>query len=323
MGMDAVYASVDLGGTKIACAFADASGKVIAESTVPTSSYEGPRAVVDRMAGLINALRDETGQQPQGVGIGVPGLADLPNGIVRFLPNLPGKWPDIPVREWLSPQVGAPVWLLNDVRIATLGELTFGQGKDAATMVFFAVGTGIGGGVAINGRLHLSTLGAAGEFGHLVVQPNGPLCGCGAHGCMEALASGPAITAQGVRLLLIGNAPRLQEITGGDLNKVNPGTMWQAAEAGDAPIRDAIVRAATFLGIGVSQVAHTVQPDLVVIGGGVANIGSIIIDTVRRVLDEQIFMFPSETVVVKPSALGDRAGMYGGIALAMKQGDVA
>ncbi|MEN6480392.1 MAG: ROK family protein [Anaerolineales bacterium] len=318
-----VYASVDLGGTKIACAFADETGQVLAENRVPTEAHEGPRAVVDRMATLINGLSATTGIRPQGVGIGVPGLADLPNGIVRFLPNLPGKWPNIPVRDWLSPQVGCPVSLLNDVRMATLGELVFGHGRTATTMAFFAVGTGIGGGAVVNKRLHLGSMGAAGEFGHLVVLPNGPLCGCGAHGCMEALASGPAISAEGMRLMLIGNAPNLYRIVDGDLNRVNPGTMLEAALAGDAPVRDAIERAAYYLGLGISQVAHTLHPDLVVIGGGVANIGDILFNKVRTTLDEQIHMFPPESVALKPSLLGDRAGMLGGIALAMKQGDVA
>lgn len=318
-----VYASVDLGGTKIACAFADAEGAVIAENRVPTEAHEGPRGVVDRMAALINDLSASTGIKPEGVGIGVPGLADLANGIVRFLPNLPGKWPNVPVRDWLAPQVGCPVYLLNDVRTATLGELVFGHGRTATTMAFFAVGTGIGGGAVINKRLHLGSMGAAGEFGHLVVLPNGPLCGCGAHGCMEALASGPAMSAEGMRLMLIGNAPNLHRIVDGDLNRVNPGTMLQAALEGDAPVRDAIERAAYYLGLGISQVAHTLHPDLVVIGGGVANIGDILFNKVRATLDEQINMFPPESVALKPSLLGDRAGMLGGIALALKQGDVA
>jgi len=140
---------------------------------------------------------------------------------------------------------------------------------------------------------------------------------------MEAVASGPAISAEGMRLMLIGNAPNLHRIVDGDLNRVNPGTMLQAAEAGDTPIRDAIERAAYYLGLGISQVAHVLHPDLVVIGGGVANIGDILFDKVRQTLREQINMFPVDSVAVKPSLLGDRAGMLGGIALAMKHGEVA
>ena len=315
-----IYASVDLGGTKIACAFAGSDGIILGEETVPTDAHEGPEAVLKRMADLTAALAEQVGQGPAALGMGVPGLIDLKQGVTKFLPNLPGQWRDVPVRDILSPQVGCPVYLLNDVRTATLGELTFGHGRTAETMVFFALGTGIGGGVAVDGKLRLGPLGAAGELGHHTVLPHGPLCGCGNHGCVEAVASGPAITAEGVRLMLIGQAPRLHEIVQGDFSKVSPRTMADAAQEGDTAIREAIVRAAEYLGIAVSNVVVTLHPDLIVLGGGVAGIGSLLFDTVREAMQSRVRMFPVDDIRIEPSLLGERAGTLGGIALAMKGG---
>jgi glucokinase len=318
--MSDIYASVDLGGTNIAGIFADGDGRVVCERKVPTQSHEGPEAVLNRVAQLVNGLARESGARPVALGMGVPGLADLQRGVTKFLPNLPTQWRDVPVRDVLSPQVGCPVYLLNDVRMATLGELVFGHGRTARTMVFFALGTGIGGGVAVDGKLRLGPLGAAGELGHQTILPDGPRCGCGSHGCLEALASGPALAAEGVRLMLSGQAPKLHELVRGEASAVTPKEMAAAAEAGDLAIQEAIVRAAGYLGIAVANVVTILHPDLVVLGGGVAAIGPLLFDTVRRTVRERVRMFPTDDVEIKPSLLGEQAGALGGIALAMQGG---
>ena len=315
-----LYASIDLGGTKIACAFGTADGKVVAERAVPTLSREGPHVVLARIADLVNALAAEIEQRPAALGMGVPGLADVSRGIVKFLPNLPTNWRDVPVRDSLVPRVGCPVYLLNDVRTATLGELTFGVGRDqpGVTMAFFALGTGIGGGVVVDGKLRLGPLGAAGELGHQTILPDGPLCGCGNRGCLETLASGPAIVAQGVWLLQSGRAPHLYDIVEGDVSRITPREMAQAAEAGDDAVRDALVRAAGYLGIGIANVVVTLHPDLIVLGGSVAQIGPLLFDTVRATVQRRVGMFPPDNVRIEPSRLGNQAGLLGGIALAMR-----
>ena len=318
--MSDIYASVDLGGTNIAGIFAGGDGRVVCERKVPTQSHEGPEAVLNRVAQLVNGLARESGGRPVALGMGVPGLADLQRGVTKFLPNLPTQWRDVPVRDVLSPQVGCPVYLLNDVRMATLGELVFGHGRTARTMVFFALGTGIGGGVAVDGKLRLGPLGAAGELGHQTILPDGPRCGCGSHGCLEALASGPALAAEGVRLMLSGQAPKLHELVRGEASAVTPKEMAAAAEAGDLAIQEAIVRAAGYLGIAVANVVTILHPDLVVLGGGVAAIGPLLFDTVRRTVRERVRMFPTDDVEIKPSLLGEQAGALGGIALAMQGG---
>lgn len=318
--MSELYASIDLGGTKIACAFGTASGEIVAERTTPTQSHEGPEAVLARIAGLVDALVADVGRRPAAVGMGVPGLADVQRGVVKFLPNLPTNWRDVPVRDALAPRLGCPVYVLNDVRTATLGELTFGLGRDlpGVTMAFFALGTGIGGGVVVEGRLRLGPLGAAGELGHQTILPDGPLCGCGNRGCLETLASGPAIVAQGVWLLQSGRAPRLYDLVAGDVSRITPREMALAADGGDVDVRDALVRAAEYLGIGVANVVVTLHPDLVVLGGSVAQIGPLLFDTVRAVVKRRVGMFPPDNVRIESSRLGNRAGLLGGIALALR-----
>jgi glucokinase len=205
------------------------------------------------------------------------------------------------------------VHLLNDVRIATLGELTFGLGRNVRNMLFFAVGTGIGGGVVVNGELVLGPLGAAGEMGHQTILADGPECGCGNRGCIEALASGPAIAAEGVRLMRLGCAPNLHRLTEGNAEAV---TTKEMAVCGDEAVQRAIVRAAEYLGIAVANMVTALHPDLVVLGGGVPAIGDLYMDTVRRVVVDRVRMFPADGVRIERSILGDKAGLYGGIALA-------
>lgn len=318
--MVSVYAGIDLGGTNIKGVVATAEGKILGAKSAPTLSHEGPLRVIERMASLIGELASELECRPDALGIAAPGLVDRARGTTKFFPNFPTQWRDVPVRDLLAPRVGCPVYLLNDVRAATLGELTFGQGRGVGTMAFFAVGTGIGGGVAIDGRLRLGPLGAAGELGHQTILPDGPRCGCGNRGCLETLAAGPAIAAEGVRLMLSGLAPKLHALVEGDPGRVTTREMAQAAEAGDANVAEAIERAAEYLGIGVANVVVVLHPDLVVLGGGVAQIGDLLLNTVRRVVRERVGMFPTDGVRVVASALGENAGALGGIALAMRRG---
>lgn len=320
--MSDYYAAVDLGGTKIAAAIATGEGEFVIEDKVPTESHKGPDSVLERISDTINRLAAESGKKPAAVGLGVPGLVDLPTGTTKFLPNLPTKWRDVPAGETIAAKVGCPVYLLNDVRTITLGELVFGHGKDASvqTMAYFALGTGVGGGLVIDGKLRLGPLGAAGELGHQTIIADGHLCGCGNRGCLETLCSGPAISSEGVRMMKSGLAPMLYEIVGGDPENVTPKEMAEAARAGDENVVDAIQRAGMYLGIGIANIATALHPELVVIGGGVANIGDILLDPVRESVAKRVRMFPAESVRIEQSMLGGKAALYGGIALAMKGG---
>jgi glucokinase len=187
-------------------------------------------------------------------------------------------------------------------------------------MVLFTLGTGVGGGVVIDGRLRLGPLGAAGEIGHICVQPGGLLCGCGSRGCLETVVSGPALTAEGVRLVLSGNAPLLHEICGGDIARVSPEKLGEAARAGDPGARVVLDRAGGLLGMAAADLVLALHPDLIVLGGGVASLDELLIEPMRRALTAHVRMFSADGVRIARSQLGERAGVYGGVAVAMRGG---
>ncbi len=317
---DPVFASVDLGGTNIAATLALASGKVLARESTPTRSYEGPAKVIERIAELVEKLSAAIGQRPAAMGMGVPGLVDVDSGITHFLPNLDGQWRQVPVKSDLEKALKLPTFLLNDARMATLGELAFGHGRRVRDFILYALGTGVGGGTVLDGALRLGALGAASEFGHQVVEPGGVPCSCGSRGCLELYMSGPALAGEGVRLLLAGGAPALQSITGGDANKVNAKTMMQAVAQGDQRVQAAIIRSATYLGMSIANNIIAVHPQAVVLCGGVAGIGPLLLDTIRTVVRERVRMIPTDDIEILVSELGDQAGVLGGIALAMRGG---
>jgi glucokinase len=318
--MSDLFAGVDLGGTTITAALARRDGTVVADDQFPTEAYRGPEGVLDRIADLVDRLSARAGQRPLAVGVGCPGLVDVHRGVTRFFPNLPSQWRDVPVASQLGLRLRCPAFLLNDVRTATLGELTYGRGQSVQTMAFFSLGTGVGGGLVIDGKLRLGPYGSAGEIGHQTILPNGPLCGCGNHGCLEALVSGPALVGEAVRLMLAGQAPHLFVLTDGDPGRLSPKEIAAAAQQGDPGALSVIERTAEYLGIGVANVVTTLHPELVVLGGGVSGLGDLLLEPIRRSLHIRVRMFPPDDVRVECSALGDRAGVLGAVALASQGG---
>jgi len=312
------FAGIDLGGTSIGGAAATRDGQILAEETVATGSHEGPTAVLARISDLIIQLRRRCGPNLQAIGVGVPGLVELATGATKFLPNFPTQWRDVPLRAVLEQRFCASVGVLNDCRTATLGELLFGHGKTVRTFALFSLGTGVGGGVVIDGKLRLGPLGAAGELGHQTIVPGGPSCGCGNPGCLEALASGPAIAAEGVRMVLSGRAPGLRATLEGDLNRISPRTIAEAAAAGDADSLSIIRRTADYLAIAAANVVTILHPEMIVVAGGVAEMGELLLEPVRRGIRERVRMFPPDDVRVERSLLGDDAGTRGAVALAIE-----
>lgn len=317
-----MYAAIDLGGTTISAALGDTTGRLVVERTIPTASHEGPAGVLQRIGTLVNQLAAEAGVKPAALGMGVPGLIDFAQGRTLFLPNLPTQWREVPVAATLREITGCPVFLLNDARAAALGELVFGLGQSAHTMVFYTLGTGIGGGVVIDGKLRMGAVGGAGEIGHQTIMVDGPLCGCGNRGCLETLASAPAITGEGVRLMRSGLAPKLYELAQGEASNVDPRLMARAAAEGDANVQDALMRALRYLGIGAANMVVALHPDLIVYGGGMAALGSVLTETVYAEIQRRVRMFPAGDVRVECSKLGSQAGILGAIALALKEGKV-
>ncbi|MDD5466760.1 MAG: ROK family protein [Anaerolineales bacterium] len=309
------YIGVDLGGTHIGAAVVDsATGELSALRSIYTRSREGPEAVVARMVTLIEEVIAESGQAKtaiSGIGIGVPGRLDMQAGVVHYLPNLHGHWQGVPLLEEIVAALEMPTTLINDVRAMTLAEWTFGAGQGVDSIACLAVGTGVGGGFVIDGKLHLGLGGVAGEIGHQVVEPDGPACGCGGRGCLETLASGPAITAMGLEAVTRGLATRIGELAGYDLNSISPGLIAEAARGGDAVAKAIYDKAGFYLGIAVANVLTALAPRRVVIGGGVAQVGDLLLEPIRRTVRERVFIVPAEQVEIVPARLGVNAGLIG------------
>lgn len=306
---------IDLGGTKIAAVLLDAaSGSVLADVVIPTEGKRGPDAVIERMAITAREVAEKANvplTDVMAVGVGVPATIDLEAGLTLMLPNLPGSWVRKPVAPMLNERLGRPVFLINDARAFTLAEATLGAGRGARTVACFTLGTGIGGGIAIDGRLHLGMIGSAGEFGHQTIAWDGPPDGSGAPGGLESLCSGPAIAAMGAKAVMQGWQTQIGALAGYDLNKITPETVARAAEAGDAIAQEIMHRAAECLAAGIGNVLIILAPDRVVIGGGVAKLGDILLAPMRESLKKRVTTLPMDQVQIVHAALGGDAGAIG------------
>jgi glucokinase len=308
------YIGIDLGGTNLRAAIADTdTGQIFHQRKRPTLANEGQEAVIGRIVDLIRELVQINGSSGaiQGVGIGVPGTPDIDTGVIQFLPNLPGKWLNVPLQSIIEEEVELPVALINDVRAITLGEWTFGAGRGAHTVACLAIGTGIGGGVVVNGEFHLGIGGTAGEFGHHVVEVDGLPCGCGGKGCLELYASGPAIAAMGVKEVMHGHTTRIGELVNHDLNRIDAGTIVQAALEGDPIARGILQRAGMYLGIAVGNILGVISPQKVIFSGGVSQAGDLLLRPIVQTVNERVHVIPIQKVEFALAELGINGGLIG------------
>ena len=309
------FIGCDLGGTNLRAAIIDAgNGQVLHQASIPTLSREGHDAVMKRMSDLFLQVIATSGiskEEIGGIGIGVPGVLDLEKGETLFLPNLPGTWPHVPLGRTVQDLTGLPVALLNDVRSITFGEWSFGAGRGVDTVAVLAIGTGIGGGLVINGRLYLGMGGTGGELGHMVIDFNGPRCGCGNYGCLEAFASGPAIAAMGMKAVAQGLTTSLGEMCGYDLNQITPELIANAAVAGDEIAGDIFEKAGFYLGVAASSLCASVGPQRIIVAGGVASAGRLLLDPMERTMRARVSVMPVDQVQIVRATLGGDAGVIG------------
>jgi glucokinase len=308
------YIGIDLGGTNLRAAITDTdTGQIYHLRKCATRASEGQEAVIQRIIELVNELLHADGEAAKikGIGIGVPGTPDIDSGVIQFLPNLPGKWLNVPLQAIVQEQVHLPVALINDVRAITLGEWTFGAGRRAETVACLAIGTGIGGGVVVNGQFHLGIGGTAGEFGHHVVEVDGLPCGCGGRGCLELYASGPAIAAMGVKEVMHGHTTRIGELVDHDLNRIDAGIVVQAALQGDQIARDILQRAGMYLGIAVGNIMGVISPQRVIFAGGVSLAGDLLLEPIVQKVKERAHVIPVDKVEFVFAELGIDGGLIG------------
>jgi glucokinase len=315
-----IYAGVDLGGTKIAAILGTRKGRILASGSVETLPAQGPENAFRRIAQLLNRLACECGAEPVSIGIGLPGLVDFEQGVIEFLPNLPPDWCGFEAAKFLHGCTGLQTFLLNDARLAALGERQFGSVPPRDNILVVTIGTGIGGGLILDGRLRLGTCGAAGEIGHQTILPDGEKCSCGSRGCLETLVNARTLTAQGISLARAGHAPQLAKLVQNNWPAITPKEMAIAAQQGDKAIAVAIETAARYLGLGIANAVTLTAVDHVVLTGGVAALGELLLQPVREIVRERVRMFPgAERVLISCSALGPQAGALGALALAIQK----
>ncbi|HUG93573.1 MAG TPA: ROK family protein, partial [Planctomycetaceae bacterium] len=283
-----------------------------------TRGHEGVEAGLDRIVRtILDALKDANIEPPQlaGIGIGCPGPLDLDRGVVLEAPNL--GWVNAPVKEHLERKFGCPVVITNDVDAGVYGEYRFGAGQGAHCVVGVFPGTGIGGGCVYEGRILRGRNSSCLEIGHVQVMPEGPLCGCGQQGCLEAVASRLAIAAAAAQAAFRGQAPHLMEIAGSDLANIRSGQLAAAIEAGDTTVEGIVRKAARHIGTAVAGIVHLLAPDIVVLGGGLVEAMpklycETVDDAARR------FALPSfrNSFEIRPARLGDDAAVLGAAAWA-------
>ncbi len=301
---------IDLGGTEIKAAVLDHGGAVRWTAEVETRAAEGRDAVLDRIVQLVAAARQEvTPARIERLGIAIPGVVDSAAGRIELLTNLTNDWNGFLVQDALHERTGLDVYLLNDVRAATLAEHTMGAGRAYSDFICIAVGTGVGGGLILNGSLFTGSRGAAGEIGHMTVVADGDRCTCGNDGCLETVAAAPALV-RAAHAAIAGGDSQLRELLPAD---VTPLAIARAAEQGSAAAQAIYGRAGTVIGRALAGLICVLNPQAIVVGGGVARAGNLLIDPIRAEIARRTIVFTPERggVEVLQSPLDGRAGAMG------------
>jgi glucokinase len=318
---------VDLGGTNIvvgAIPIDGGDGELFALRSVPTEAQRGAKFVVDRIVGLIESVRGEiiskfnsTADDFAGVGIGSPGPLDRDSGTVINTPNL--GWRNFPLRDLIANAVGLPATLDNDANCATYGEWWLGAGRNVDSLVGLTLGTGIGGGIVLNGEIFHGVSDAAGEIGHTTIDSTGRRCKCGNYGCLEAYASGPAIASRAVEGLETGTESLLPALVNGRLEDITAATVYEAVVLGDPYANEVMRETAKFLGAGVANLINILNPEMIVIAGGVTRAGDHLFVPLRAEVRRRAFKSAEEACQIVSGKLPGTAGVIGAAAVFKKE----
>ncbi|GAB3111196.1 ROK family glucokinase [Janibacter alkaliphilus] len=307
---------IDVGGTKIAGALVAPDGQIIHRERVETPA-EATEQIVAAVADLVARLRERSDAPVEGIGLAVAAMLDPAAGHIWFAPNLP--WRDIDLGAMVAERVGEPVVIENDANAAAWGEYRHGAGVDHDDMVLFTVGTGVGGGCIVDDRLLHGAFGIGGELGHVILDPDGPRCGCGNKGCLEVFASGSALV-RAARDLVTSASPlgeALRERCGGDPDRLEGADVTELAQGGDLASTELLEELGTRLGHGIASVCAVLDPRIVVVGGGVSAAGELLLGPARQAFARHLIgrgHRPTPDLVL--ARLGNDAGVVGAAALA-------
>jgi glucokinase len=339
MAKNSFAVGVDLGGTNLRIAAVDSSGKILEKITTGTEVARGRDRVIDEMCLAVQTLAHKYNQAREldGIGVGVPGIIDMASGMVRQSPNLPG-WEDYPVREEIERRLATTVVLENDANAAALGEKWLGAASEVDDMCMITLGTGVGGGVVLGGRVWHGMTGMAGELGHVNVDPDGPPCGCGSRGCLEQFASATAVKRMALEAIATGSAPELSRAMNSD-PEFSSKVVHQMATQGDQPAREIFDRVGVALGIAVAGLINIFNLPMYVIGGGVSSAWDAFSPALFRELQRCSFVYRATapatsnddkvqsrsgrpSTIITCALLGSDAGLIGAARLPMILGSI-
>jgi len=304
---------VDIGATKTLAVACDTKGHILTERWQRTLNAMGKDAVLRQLLTIVDNIRqssDLAGHIPLGVGVGFAGLVDYETGVVRSSIMLP-DWVEVPLQSIIEQHSGLPARIDNDANAAAYGEWWVGAGRGVSTLVCLTIGTGIGGGLIINKALYRGPDGTAAEFGNMTIDYKGPLCDCGNRGCLNPLASGTAIARRARASIEQGESSSILELVEGKFDQISARIVAEAAHHGDDLANRLISETAIYLGAGIANLVNALNPDVVVLSGGVVDIGDLLIDKIRAEVSWRAFELPARRARILPAALGNHAGAVG------------
>jgi glucokinase len=313
------FIGIDLGGTKILAGMFDQRIECIGRAKLKTKGYRGPKAVIERILRCVDELVQATEiplTRVKALGLGAPGAVDPATGTVLFAPNLP-NWKKIPLGQELEDKLQIPVRIENDGNVCALGVHALEFGGTPRNLIGIFIGTGIGAGIIIEGKLYSGFNKTAGEVGHMVVQVGGPKCGCGNRGCLEAIAGRQAIYRRIQAMIEEGNKSALTEIAGEDFETIRSGDLRKAIKRGDKITRTVLEDAAYYIGIGVANLMNLLNPEKIVLGGGVIDaLKDLMLPTIIETAHLHALAGTDKGIQISATKLGDDAGISGAAVLA-------
>ena len=315
---------VDLGATNIISLLVSLSGEVIARDTRKTMGENGKERTISQ---IVNSARSVIGEGERsgifsksilGMGIGGPGPLNSDGGVIHIAPNIPG-WIDTYLVRDLEDELRMTVFLENDANAAALGEWWLGAGRGVDNLVLLTLGTGVGGGIIINGEVLHGARHTAGEIGHIIIREGGLLCGCGNRGCLEAYASASAVAKRTLNAIKKGKKTILTDLVKNKLEDITCELVYDEARKGDSLCKQMADETGRYLGIGIANIVNLINPEMVILGGGMARAGDLLFEPVRKYVREHAFTAATEGVEVVPAALGVNAGAIGAVAYVLKK----
>jgi glucokinase len=312
---------IDLGGSKILTAVVDPQGRILSSNESTTPATEGRDVVIQSIEDSARSALAQAGvtiTEISAIGIGAPGISNPEAGILFTSPNLPG-WRNVLLRDIIQNKLGKKAFLINDANAAALGEFYFGAARGARNFIYITLSTGIGGGIVIDGKIYTGAIGTAGEIGHMTIDDNGPVCNCGNRGCWETLASGTALAGEARRRIEEGVRTSILKDVDGDLRKVTAQVINAAAQKGDKFAKELIARTGHYIGVGLTNLINIFNPELIVIGGGLSNIGDMLLGPAFKTAGQRAYKEAFQAVRFVPAELGRNSGALGAAAFAFQE----